>query len=438
MNSGASNKSDSYSLSHHNTSSCFNNKAFKDMLDIWETEKDKLYHLIEKDSYSLINNLWSKNSIILYDDQCKVNMGLGNIDSEYSCSACRRFKRFVRLNKNLIQHFEIHGKEFNNYCLVKRSIFNLNLKEDLASKRRLDYYLTTYPQILLCGTSKLENTKIISGDAFTINHIVHVGLEKLFETQNMPHIVPIYTSFACGVNGYNLINSKGDITSLITSKQYRDSENPNILSRNIVYSILKQLIIMYKELKKVNFSHGDPIVECLEFNPSPVSYKYENISVVGEITLKLKNVELSSATFGNNHYYHESQHCKLWVNTGMFAPKINLDNNDNGAPYYTFGNDDYGVIYSLKHIGFPIFVGSIDLYTFIIGLMQIYEFHYAVFSDPKCKDLWDAMWIDENDSECVLNLIKTTMSHPYDILKNIKLKCDLTNVLYNKLHLLSN
>lgn len=415
---------------HHSTYNCFDNKAFTNMLDVWKKEKAQIYSLISNNSDDLIKNLWSNNSILLYDKKCCVKMGLGDVNSNYACSNCRKFDRFLKLDDNVEQNFTIPcSASLKNYVISKNDISHLNLKEDLESKRRMDNYLTFYPELLSCGTST-NLKKIITGDSFTISHIVHTGVSTIFEKESLPHITPIYTGFVCGSNGCNLISTSGTINSLITKKKYRYENDESILSPSLTYSILKQLVVMYCELKKINFSHGNPIIDNLEFNEEPVSYKYKNVTIISDITLKMKNFETSSATFGNNHYYPESHNPKLWVQTGLFTPKININKTACNNAYYTFDDNDFGVIYTLKHIGFPIFVGSLDLYVFIIDLMRVYEFHYSLMADAQCKKFWDTLWLSSEDNELVLDRILNTNLSSYSILKGIKLKCELTNHLF--------
>ena len=84
-------------------------------------------------------------------------------------------------------------------------------------------------------------------------------------------------------------------------------------------------------------------------------------------------------------------------------------------------------------MGIP-FYQTFDTYVFIISFLLIPEIFRSVFTDNNLKSLiWDPLWFPEDVSKVYSLLIKSIINEDkngvstiFSILKNIKLKCNIT------------
>ena len=93
----------------------------------------------------------------------------------------------------------------------------------------------------------------------------------------------------------------------------------------------------------------------------------------------------------------------------------------------------------MRHIGFPLYVGSFDFYCFMVSLMCDKSFYYGLYNDPKLHRLWSMMWLSE-DLERIENDIKKVHDETYtksdnnrivDIIRGAWLRCDIIPFIWN-------
>ena len=434
---------------HHDLQRSVKTLGASSLLSEYTSDRITVVSAMQTDPDNLISTIWKETGPLAIDTKCQCQMGKFEIRSMYSCAQCKSLRRVVDFESDIYSPFIL---KCNNSIppismkIERWEIDNPSLSWNSSAAARAQQYINLYPELKQCGSEGVtSDLRCIVGDNFTINALITWKLQEYFDSLALPHITPLYTAFICNDSVYTL---KRD-----TNKDI------NFCSVEVVNSVIGQILVILKELSKVNFSHGSPTLHSLAFNKKAVSYRYENTIIQGPVTVELNNLNHSSATFNNVHYYSQGIENSLNLDVGFFVPKICAEffqedleiNNTNttnlsvkdvflkmravetcvtGLPLcYKLTGDNKKIYNSLRHIGFPLFVGSFDFYSFMLSLMMVKDFYNTVISHPKLTKLWRAMWIN-NDAAIVENMLNTTCD-PIDIMKEVRLRCDVVQRIWN-------
>ena len=164
---------------------------------------------------------------------------------------------------------------------------------------------------------------------------------------------------------------------------------------------------------------------------------YKNINISSAFTVKLADFGKSSMTMilsdakkPFRFYNHSGLASKYYVFTS-FKPKVNTGL---GGEYYIIDNIAMSTLYSeIRHMGIP-FYATFDTYTFIISLLLVPEVFRSVFSNPMLQSvIWDPLWFPGDSDKVYRSIVRSiqhneehTMGNVIKILKNIKLRCNIT------------
>jgi hypothetical protein len=261
------------------------------------------------------------------------------------------------------------------------------------------------------------------------------------------------------------------------------------LKTSIARTIIIQLLVTLSELSTINFSHGTPSIHAILFTKDPISYMYNGVHVEGPITLKIGDMWNSSATFGKIHYFPKNIKSSMYIERNMFVPEIAtktvsmahcydvgaIQDNNNNTPIvcpatittcpdattynlcksrnvtlYRLTNSTLEIYSAMRHIGFPLYVGSFDFYCFMVSLMCDKSFYDAVIKDDKLYRLWSMMWLID-DLPNIERLIKEThdieargetptsnraaSNAVINIIRGAWLRCDITRFLWSLIKL---
>jgi hypothetical protein len=381
------------STEYHGTKDCFKDKSFLDTTKDWK-----------KENVEIVDSIYSEKKLTpaifsASDDKCLVKMGMGDVNSDYACNYCRRFRRFLNLNKDITQNFNIKN---NEYALNKERLSSLNLAVDTISQKQLR-------MCELCSGQNIENNTcneaytIYAGDNFTVSNIIHLGLQEAFVKLKIPHINTLNTNFICSGYGYRLNDKSIPLDDFFSDK----------LTPRICLSLIKQLVVIFTELEKFNFASLN--LDLFDIDSKSGSYKYGKKIISGEAILRLKNFNGSAATFGDNHF-HSSSSKLLWLNS--YSSPVNRNE-------YTF--DDSILI--LRDLGYPIYGGSLNFYVYLIHFMQHRNFFNSVTNDSDCMELWQKIWGKQSD--IIVSKIETSSKNAFDMLKGVPLKSNILSSMIN-------
>jgi len=258
------------------------------------------------------------------------------------------------------------------------------------------------------------------------------------------------------------------------------------LKNTITRTIIVQLLVTLLELSKINFSHGTPSIHAIIFNKDPVSYSYDGVHVAGPITLQITDLWNSSATFNDVHYFPKNIRSTMHLERGMFVPEISTKTvsmahcYDVGAidvttpvvcpatlttcpdantyalckpqstTLYRLTNSTIDIYNAMRHIGFPLYVGSFDLYCFMVSLMCDKSFFDSVTQDDRLYRLWSMMWLiedlptvermirDVHDVEARGDTVpnnRVASNIAIDIIRGRWLRCDIVKYLWSLIKL---
>jgi hypothetical protein len=483
----------------------------------YKQDRIDITNLIESNPNQLINTIWKQEGPLAIDNQCRCQMGNGENRSPFACAQCKNLRRLIDFRLGGVERpFQIECGEFIGKKLIvsKTDISMPFLTWDEDSSRRARNYVQQYNDLTICGTPNVSNLKCITGDSFTIRTLIMLMINKIFNDKGIPHIPKLHTAFICSGIGYSLYDmpSIGTISELHKIEKYHDvglrnpiinlaqlrnqslttSEPKNFshlpLKIQIARTIIIQLLVVLLELSSSNFSHGTPSIHGIIFTDEPVSYKYDNVHIVGPITLQISDLWNSSATFNNTHFFPKNLRSSMYIERNMFVPEIstktvsmahcydigaNEENNKTSVvcpatmktcpdtitydvcksrniALYRLTNSTMDIYNAMRHIGFPLYVSSFDLYCFMVSLMCDKSFYLTVTNDEKLYRLWSMMWLIE-DLHNVESLIKqahdiqsidkiplnnrASGNIVINIIRGKWLRCDITKFLWSLIKL---
>lgn len=438
---------------NHNVSLYVREGDVDDLLKEFKSELDiTLYNVIEN-SEEFIKNIKNNQSLFLIDKDCMCNLGNNICKTSFSCFHCNLMKRLMNFhNQNTINiPFMIEfGDNSGSYLHIKDTkISKLSLKWDLENSVRARTYLSRYSNYNHCGTPKdISNMRNIKGDAFTINTIILWIIEKLFEKNKLNNYLKLYNSFICGKKGYQLLEypKLGNFQNFI--------ENRNLTSNDIKQIIL-QLLLSLKTLSNIHFAHGQPHFSNVYFKDQPCRNSISNIKINSNFTLVISNLEYSSVLLNDLHFSTESSFSELYLQRSIFTPDISIKSipskfcNKNNKKknickigkeetyFYKLTNDTINIFDHIRHIGFPLFVGTFDFYCFFVSFMTCKLFYDKCMENDKLKMIWQLLWSEE-DYDIVENRIKKYHSYnlnnipldsPAIIIKGLWLRCNILDYI---------
>jgi hypothetical protein len=261
-----------------------------------------------------------------------------------------------------------------------------------------------------------DDKKYLFGDQFTIQIIVSWLVEQAFRERGLPHFVLLRTGFICTGNGHTLNDAPRKWEQAITA--------------NIAKSVIVQLIIMMRELEKMEFAYGcSNLILCKE----NISYNYDGVHVESDVTLKVHNFQNASITYNGIHIYSLNEHQRTCLDKSIFVPKI-VTALLGERKYYKLTNSTMDVYSAMHQIGLSLFGSSFDYYCMMIELMCMPEFYSAVTSDAALNNMWSEMWLKE-DLDIINGLIKDKSScdNIQSIVKGLWLRADIIDSAWNKL-----
>lgn len=419
---------------YHDFECCETPRGIDTLLAQYRQDREEITTLMLKDPNTLINTIWKQEGPLAIDSECRCRMGKGERRSTFACAQCKNMRRLIDFRLGAIDRpFEIKCGQCmgKNLIVSNTEVITPFLSWDDDSARRAQQYIKQYDGLTMCGTPFIPDLKCITGDPFTIRTLIMWMIAKRFTAKGLPHIPMLHTAFICGCMAYSLYEMPniGTMPDLHKIESYHnlDTGVKSMKSQHFAYTPLKseitrtiiiQLLVTLIELSKINFSHGTPSIHGLVFNKNPVSYMYDGIHVNGPVTLQISDLWNSSATFGSTHFFPKSIKSSMHVEKNMFIPEIatrtvsmapchdptqaseqalpaNLCE-PRAATLYRLTNSTIDIYNAMRHIGFPLYVGSFDFYCFMVSLMCDKSFFDSVVHDKNLYRLWSMMWLAED------------------------------------------
>jgi hypothetical protein len=361
----------------------------------------------------------------------------------------------------------------------------LEWNDDLAERARR--YVQQYHNLRICGTPDLTHLRCIGGDSFTIRTLIVWMIESIFKPKGLPHCPSMHSAFICRGTGYSVytVPTIGSIDALHQHEIYHGGQRTSKtdfsdrpLTVPVARTLMVQLLVILRELTAINFSHGTPSLYGLVFTKDPVSYQYDGFHVEGPLTVQITDLWNASATFNQVHYFTKDLKVLLYLERTLFAPDIEtrivsmahchemeaIDTEDtppicpatlstcpDATTYalckprrvalYRLTRSTMDIYGAMRHIGFPLYVGSFDFYSFMVSLMCDPSFYATVTHDDRLYRLWSMMWLVEDLPRIETSIQESHRPGPrapremsnltIDIIRGAWLRCDIVNFMWS-------
>lgn len=304
------------------------------------------------------------------------------------------------------------------------------------------------------STKHFEYSGYLASDPFTNNILINWYLS---DEVAIPNISNMFMSWICNDEGYNLydhldisnINNFQDFPNLLTingkPSPTAKADDKSPIQRDVIVGIITQLFAILHNLRKYDFSHGNPSTNCLKFKKESVSYIHDGYHVKSPITLKLENFSNSGCTVLESkiRLYSTSVIAEEQLKKKNFEFIIETSNDNNIITYKLKDPNKYlksSLLFMyLKHLGLPVYSSSFDAYAFMIVLLCERAFYSTVMSDKVLSNFVKKMWINESDFQKVINKIisyheKFSSVETPDVLRilsDVSLQCDMIDFGWN-------
>jgi len=420
---------------YHNINCCDLTLGIDILLSSYKQDRDNILALLDTNPEVLIKTLWKPNGPLGIDNSCLCRMGKGNKRSPFTCAQCKNMRRLIDFRVNTIDTpFKIECGNMTGKSLIINNISPISphIEWNEEAVMRSHLYTQQYKNLSLCG-SGLTVAKALSGDMFTMRTLITWIIMERFQSKGLPHIPTLYTAFMCNNEGYTL----SDVSTIGMFS------NLEAITPVIARGIILQLLVILTELSTMNFCHGNPSIKGLIFNKFPVSYKYNGVNVQSPITLQITDLWNSSISRKNIHYFPVNVKLSSYIQNNMFIPEIvtrpdchpkNTCSNGADNTLYKLTTSTLNIYTAIRHMGFPLYVGSFDLYCFMVSLMSEKSFCDVVYADDELYHLWEMMWLPEDliHVEKYIQENHAGMKHnSVDIIRGSWLRCDILSYLWS-------
>lgn len=435
-------------MNYHNIDCCEQTRGIDTLLNYYCKNREYVVSLVKNNPKLLIDIIWTRNGPLAIDNDCQCQMGNGNRRSPFSCAQCKNLQRLIDFRMGgaekavLLECGQHAGK---NIIVTRTEVFNPFLQWDDEATQRSQSYLKQYHNLTLCGTPSTP-LRCVMGDSFTIRTLILWMIGAQFSETGLPHCPNLYSAFVCKNTGYSIYEMPniGSFSELI--KYYGGA-----LDQKVVRTIIVQLIVMLHQLASINFSHGTPSINGLVFTNDPVSYLYDGVHIQGPITVQISDLWNASASFNGVHFFPKNLQTSIHLERNIFIPEISTktvstkyckENNDidvcspNSINMYRLTTLTMEIYSAIRHIGFPLYSGSFDLYCFMVSLMCDPCFYDIVINNEDLYRLWTMMWLDDD-----LNLVEQAILETHkmnnnamvviDIIRGRWLRCDIVKYMWS-------
>lgn len=470
---------------------CENTRSIDLMLDQFEKDRKSILKLLKENPKKLVEILWSNNSPVCKDDDCLFQMGKSmslSIDdilekksslcdsmfNYYICPQCKNMRRIIDFSKTgpdtsfILECGEKAGSSLY-YNRVNISQLYLVLEKEPKSVKKA-YLHPGIIELAKCSSAvcplptnkngldlldKYSKMSYLGSDPFTNNILINWYLQ---EQISIPNISENYISWVCNMKGYNLfgfpdiglITSFQDFPSLLTNtgkpSPTAKADDKTPISREVVLGIVVQLFAILHNLRKYDFSHGNPNTQALKFKNEPVSYITDGVHVTCPVNLILEDFQTSGCTVIENNIrlYSKSVVADEELKKRSYDPIIDNISVKNNLTVYRLKDPTKYVKSSLlfmymKHLGLPVYSASFDAYAFMSVLMSERSFYFTMMSDKILSKFWRNMWGSDEDYQKVEeriqnhheNIKPVTSSDVLKILSGVDLRCDMIDFGWN-------
>ena len=255
--------------------------------------------------------------------------------------------------------------------------------------------------------------------------IINTIIKRIAQAKNFPTPVKFLHFYICR-DKIILLRFKYDIEhikDLLTNPLFVKHLSPvskkkktNYLTSNIIYDIIKQIIIYFLFYEKFNFCHNEASIKYLKINCELNNFSFEDKEIISPIKVFLLPSPYSAISIYDSildrwarfsyYRYEDRNPTNLveswfvdWDGIQKKEKKISsysLDDFEAGKIiYYYLGCQADKFLYFRRNMGSDIFYKSFDIICLLTSLMIENYIFVTVKNDRKLYKLWSSLWIKE-------------------------------------------
>lgn len=431
------------------------NLDIKDLTYELPLTTNDIFQLFEKNNQEIMSNLLNTKDLYISDWSCPYSVENNRFYFNQRCKGCQILYRLRKGNSEKLDEIEIYNgsKKGNKLILQKFQFFKDDYIQNQYASQISQYVLKSINPIYPHGIQKetylnIENSKV--------NYITQSLIyNQIMKKENLELYNNYVWSYICG-NDIHLIKEKNNISDMkelssnplfsVFHSPHRDIEKfkHNGVSKIVVLTVLKQLVMTLKIMSKYKFIHARPSMEYYHFIPEPISINKETYP----LKFILECYDYSSISYQDKRFF--CSNIGNFFNHGLVLESIDID--FNGSVSYCFNknfSDDYNdkriIFYRIgrksnnflkvrNQYGIPLCHQSFDFVMFLISIVIQQEFY--VFKEMKEFKLWRNLW--KSDEYPILekklfSLESNNFENVYEIIKNYYIRFDALQYFYYSL-----
>lgn len=433
----------------------YENERYNFVIELYNEPMKTLYEL-----YKYKNGKYFSNVLILDNLCCYIDEDIGK--NNEICKLVNIKVLEGKDNEFKVGNFKLKTSYNNKLECV------YDYKKDMSNEQ----FNNVINQLKLCGFEHNDDVIYVGSDQFTNNMIISYLIEYVMKTigneYGFDNIIKLYTISICskeeksffGVNinqfsmkleeymdlGYliDIQNDSNGFFNQYLNPIYIDTLNNKtkllVLDHNIILNIILQVLITLSFLQdNMKFIHGTLSINNIGIKLGNLNVNYKK-NINSNFICKICNFDLASISVelsnGIHRFYNNS-----WLSTNYLAisPFVGHDNSE--EPYYIIKNGlsiEY-YIWSLQ-MGYPYYP-TIDTYIFIISFMMLPSIFYGIMKNDYLREkIWKKLWFEQDENiiyskfvTLIENKTIPTFKNVFPLLQNIKLKCNITDILLSDL-----
>jgi hypothetical protein len=417
------------------------NKKSKDIFNLLRNNIGKKINFSNKDINCLSESMRNDNHLI----------------RSQKCEECKKISLFLS-HAVLEDCDEIEvkfGKYKGEYLNFYRSFYNFGEIDYSSKDKNISNNLNKQINLFLIDFYQIKNIFYYPVKNKFLNlSLISIIMKNIAEAKNFPNYHRFLNFFICH-NHINITSLKYEtehLNSLIHNPIYvSPSKKNSVINRDIVKSILQQIILFYMFYDKFYFCHNEASIEFLKFNSELNNIEYEGKEIIAPLKVFIIPSGYSSISLYNSdndiwsRYYYQEKNNILqchnivedWYVTIEKNRKIVWDDYKNKKIiFYRLGRNAEKFIFARRNLGTPILYQSFDIICFICSLMAENYFSENIKNDKNLNLIWKNLWLEEDFSSLEKELKKlknNNFNNIFNILKNYYIRSDALTYLKNKL-----
>jgi hypothetical protein len=246
----------------------------------------------------------------------------------------------------------------------------------------------------------------ISVNPFMNYVLVSCIMKKIIEVKSYPVKIPYEWSYVCK-GKFNIVLDATNVSSIKDISRLKKLTNSSPLARKTVYnpissktvaSIFKQIALLTHFYGMYQYTHGEPSITYITFNPSPIKFSYNNKHVDSSLKVSISPSVYSSIVYKNTKFALKKnihKYLKTYENkdVAIEGKKYSGKYENHKVVYVKIGNKSEQFLKNL--INGRCDIDTFDFIMFVSSLMANSQYA-ASFKDCPYIDIWKNLWRKED------------------------------------------